>query len=86
MDVKNKDMSFGIRKKLPYTEFLNIQIGKMKSSGLLDIIFGKDSNSITCADEDIHNQENEFVEIRFEKAYMLTTFSQGVGCGKIKSC
>ena len=72
MDLKNNDMTFGVRKDLPFTEFFNIEIRKMKSSGILDLLFKRKSgDSVVCEDQDIHKKDAKFVQIGFEKVNLL---------------
>ena len=54
--------SYGVRKDLPYTRFMNYEINKLRQSGMLDVIVGRYSfRQQQCPDdEDSHDKEVSF--------------------------
>ena len=61
--INNAYNSFGVKKKLPYTRFMNYEISKLRESGMLDLILERNAiKPPQCLEE-----ENEDKEISLQK-------------------
>ena len=56
--------SFGVRKDLPYIPFMNYEISKLRESGMLDVMFERNSyKNPKCLDENDKKSNNHEVSI-----------------------
>ena len=55
VDVSSRETSFGVMKGLPYTEFLNIEVGKLKENGMIKNHVKRDIYHKPCPDQDDAN-------------------------------
>ena len=70
-------MTYGVRRGLPYTHFLHIEVGKLKEYGLLQNYLRRDApKSPNCFGQ--HTEEEGADAIRFEKVVLpFTIFAIG---------
>ena len=64
VDVSSTETSFGVRKGLPYTEFLDIEVGRLKENGMIKNYLKRDHHHTSCPDQ---NDANGVYPIIFEK-------------------
>ena len=56
--------SFGVRKDLPYIPFMNYEISKLRESGMLDVMFERNSyKNPKCLDENDKKSNNHEVSM-----------------------
>ena len=77
VDVGSKHMTYGVRRGLPYSQFLHIEVGKLKEYGLLQNYLRRDSpKSPNCIGQ--KTKEEGADAIRFEKVVLpFTIFAIG---------
>ena len=67
VEVSNTETSFGVRKGLPYTEFLNIEVGKLTENGMIKNYWKRDDYHLPCQGQD---NSNGVVPIIIEKVVL----------------
>ena len=76
MDVSSTETSFGVRKGLPYTEFLDIEVGRLKENGMIKNYLKRDIHHTSCPDQ---IDANGVFPIIFEKVVLaFIIFVMGV--------
>ena len=67
VEVSSTATSFAARKGLPYTEFLDIEVGKLKENGMIKNYLRRDNYYLPCPDQ---NDSNGVFPIIFEKVIL----------------
>ena len=53
--MSSTETSFGVRKGLPYTDFLNIEVGKLRENGMIKNYLKRDDYHLPCPGHDDSN-------------------------------